>query len=135
MATEEKTYGAGRVPEDTSHCIRTVSRQWGHYQCTRQRGKGPDGMYCTQHADAIAKRVEDAVKWRKEYEDRERLGRLLGHDERLHYVIREQAKELYNAAFPHGNQKGYPTPPDEDMWISDHINSYVDESKKVRKKR
>ena len=131
MATEEKTYGVGKVPEDTSHCIRTVSRQWGHYQCTRQRGKGPDGMYCTQHADAIAKRAEDAVKWRKQYKDREMFGRLLGHEERLHHVIRSLAEDCYNYEFP-VRAEGLPDP---NVWMDELIKCELEDAKKVRKKR
>ena len=54
MTTKPRRYGqwAGSPegsPEDPTLCIEEVSRGFFFHQCSRKRGKGPDGLYCTQH--------------------------------------------------------------------------------------
>lgn len=41
------------VPEDEKRCIAEVLDGFLYRQCGRKRGKGPDGLYCTQHAKHI----------------------------------------------------------------------------------
>lgn len=43
--------------EDQARCIVEVqdSAGWFSYQCTRKRGKGPNGEYCGIHAGILAK--------------------------------------------------------------------------------
>lgn len=45
--------------EDTALCVAEVCTggAWIPWQCTRKRGKGPDGLYCGQHAKAADRRV------------------------------------------------------------------------------
>jgi hypothetical protein len=50
-------YGAfGEIIEDPTRCIETVYSGFGRwssfhpFQCSRKRGFGKDGLYCTQHA-------------------------------------------------------------------------------------
>lgn len=57
MARKKERYGAvwgskGRL-EVATRCIQHV---WGKYrdrQCSRERGHGPDGLYCKQHAKKL----------------------------------------------------------------------------------
>ena len=52
MSTE-KTYWTYSDPEDKTRCVYTVSNRdilALDYQCLRERGHGPDGLYCKQHA-------------------------------------------------------------------------------------
>ena len=46
------------VAEDLRRCVVEVKghERWpSYYQCSKPRGKGPDGLYCTLHAKRIAK--------------------------------------------------------------------------------
>ena len=61
----ERRYGewAGNLnghPENPVHCIKEVwpadGRSMIPYQCRRQRGYGPDGLYCKQHAKLAEQR-------------------------------------------------------------------------------
>lgn len=36
--------------ENPTKCVEEVWRGWQSGQCTRNRGHGPDGLYCKQHA-------------------------------------------------------------------------------------
>ncbi len=45
--------------ECTDHCVASVQNRWYTYQCSRHqcfhnRGHGPDGLYCKQHAKMLA---------------------------------------------------------------------------------
>lgn len=34
---------------------------WHYYQCARRPGKGPDGLYCTQHARIVEARRDSTA--------------------------------------------------------------------------
>ena len=56
-------------PEDPAKCIESVTDGFNSGQCTRKRGKGPDGLYCGQHnPDAIKakKAAANAVERRRQ---------------------------------------------------------------------
>jgi len=63
MTAPKRTYGAwAGFPkgnkEDASRCVVEVGgrERWpSYYQCHNKRGQGPDGLYCTLHANQIAK--------------------------------------------------------------------------------
>ena len=42
------------VPEDKTRCMSSVTREYHSGQCARNRGFGPDGGYCKQHAKEVA---------------------------------------------------------------------------------
>lgn len=44
-------------PENTERCIEEVWHAFQSYQCERKRGKGPEGLYCAQHAKKIEARI------------------------------------------------------------------------------
>ena len=53
----ERRYGLGvgrpyGLPEDPERCVERIKMGvWiRDRQCRRKRGKGPDGLYCSQHA-------------------------------------------------------------------------------------
>ena len=64
MTTSKRIYGkwAGNpngTPEDESRCIKEVMTPDGFclfHQCFRERGCGPGGLYCMQHAKKIRSR-------------------------------------------------------------------------------
>lgn len=41
------------VPEDTALCVFECGVSPHYRQCSRQRGHGPDGLYCKQHAKML----------------------------------------------------------------------------------
>lgn len=44
------------VPEDPARCVEEVRGSgWHQVQCSRRRGHGPQGRYCRQHADRLAR--------------------------------------------------------------------------------
>lgn len=47
------------IKEDTTLCISEVydMETFRHHQCTRKRGHGPNGEYCTQHAKIANRRL------------------------------------------------------------------------------
>lgn len=58
--SKERRYGqwAGNPKghaENKEHCVEEVfsSDGWHHYQCSRKRGHGKDGLYCKQHAKML----------------------------------------------------------------------------------
>lgn len=68
-----RRYGAYRYPEDTARCVVSVhegGRSVNFKQCGRYRGHGPEGLYCKQHAKAVA--AGEYVKVPKEEEARSR---------------------------------------------------------------
>ena len=44
------------TPEDPMRCVEGIWERAVERQCTRKRGHGPDGEYCRQHTDALARR-------------------------------------------------------------------------------
>jgi len=52
-------YGGWRTrPYDETQCAWRVWNRWCftiNYQCSRKPGRGPDGLYCKQHAKMIAR--------------------------------------------------------------------------------
>lgn len=139
--SEHRTYGGGvhdkRVREDTSRCISEVwGLGWGSHQCTRKRGNGPDGLYCTQHANKIQKRLDDEVLYKKQHEMMreewalEKLhGPLLKGDAVFMYALREMAVQVYNLIY--GGKKDIP---DSDSWIEKEVQGYLDDARLVRVK-
>ena len=47
-------------PEDKTRCIATVWHGCHSAQCSRPRGKGPDGLYCAVHGRKETERIERA---------------------------------------------------------------------------
>ena len=41
-------------PENKTRCVAEVPYGWLFRQCSRKRGKGPDGLYCGIHARQLA---------------------------------------------------------------------------------
>ena len=48
--------------EGVTRCITEVWTGWHSHQCERNRGHGPDGLYCKQHAKREAERQFDAQR-------------------------------------------------------------------------
>lgn len=40
----------GGVPEEPARCIASVEKGFYRAQCSRRRGHGCDGLFCSQHA-------------------------------------------------------------------------------------
>ena len=51
--------------EDPKRCIEEVHPKgdWVFRQCQYPRGKGPDGLYCGRHANALARRERARQEW------------------------------------------------------------------------
>ena len=54
----------GGFAYDPTRCATEVngSFSWHRYQCLRHPEKGPDGLYCTQHARIIEARTNNSTK-------------------------------------------------------------------------
>ena len=61
--------------EDVAKCIHEVWHGWTQNQCNRNRGHGPDGLYCKQHDP-------DRIKAKRGAEDRERKKKQRKQDRR-----------------------------------------------------
>lgn len=64
---EARRYGqwAGNpkgLPEDPIRCVEVVWSGFQRFQCSRNRGHGPDGLYCKQHNPIAVKAKADARK-------------------------------------------------------------------------
>lgn len=140
--SEYRTYGSIRkVREDTGRCIVAIFKNWGDHQCTRKRGKGPDGLYCTQHANRIQKRADDEARHKKEYEAQRnewelqrKHGRLLKGDAVFLHALKSMALDLYNFEFPSATRQGYAPPPPAKEWINDLIEMELGDARLVRVK-
>lgn len=47
--------------EDKARCI-VGTTDWGAPQCSRKRGQGPDGLYCSQHARLVSPPQSEEAK-------------------------------------------------------------------------
>ena len=97
--SEPRTYGAKRKKENTDLCIKEVFSGWVSHQCSRKRGKGPDGLYCIQHVNVIQKREEDEARYKEENEIRKKHGWLLEGDAVFMHALKSMSTDLYNAEF------------------------------------
>ena len=67
-----KMYGfSTKTPEDLTLCREEILRRWSASQCSRKRGKGPNGDYCAQHGRFYAKKERDKRE-RMKREERQR---------------------------------------------------------------
>jgi hypothetical protein len=85
----KKGYGRlGNLNARPELCAAGVWDGWGHQQCSRKRGHGPEQAYCKQHDPATikARREANNAKWREEYDakdkarEAERAATQLGKD-------------------------------------------------------
>jgi hypothetical protein len=82
----KRWYGTNnKREEDPTRCIEGVwgKERWpSHYQCSRARGHGPDGLYCKQHVpeNAQARREQSRKNWEMKWDREMRPQR-----ERVHF--------------------------------------------------
>ena len=71
-----RTYGQSFNPqaENPTRCVASVHDRlrWASFQCQRQRGHGPDGLYCKQH-DPAAQKARDAAATERHHADMKKL--------------------------------------------------------------